>query len=495
MHVSCGSLVEIILDPMKRLLIVLFGCFALACTKEGLQENNNFYGYEGDSYNTITENPFIETSEENVSTFSIDVDGASYSNARRILMEENRLPPLDAIRTEEFINYFDFPYEHNSAEHPIDVNGEVSLCPWDSSHKLVRIGIAGKYIPDAELPSANYVFLIDVSGSMSNSDKLPLLKKGLIATLDQMRPEDRVAIVAYAGADRVHLESTPVSQKETIKQAISSLGAGGSTAGGAGIKKAYEIAENHKIVGGNNRVILGTDGDFNVGISSQEELLSLIEEKRESGIFLTVLGFGMGNVRHGMLEQIANHGNGNYEYIDSEKQLERVFIDKYASFFTIAKDVKVQAIFNASIVKAYRLIGYENRLLDNGDFEDDSTDAGELGVNQKVTALYEIEPVVGSDFKNVPSFSILFRYKQPDEHVSKELSLEIYDQGNTFAASTGSMKLASAVASFALQLRDSPYKGNTSYSKIREWVSAAGLPDSDGSISEFITLTERAEQL
>lgn len=490
----------------KIILLIALPLFFIGCsTNEGVFYSNEASfdsstgGYyeppaTGDNYNEIVENPFVNVSDEPISTFSIDADGASYSNVRRFLQQGNQLPVKDAIRTEELMNYFDLDYVFNQAQHPIDLNGEVSECPWKEGNKLIRIGIKGEPIV-GELPSSNFVFLIDVSGSMSSSDKLELLKEGFNTFVDQMDAEDKVAIVTYAGSAGVVLESTSGLEKQKIRNAINSLGAGGSTAGAEGIITAYEIAQANFITDGNNRIIIGTDGDFNVGPSSQEDLVELIEEKRELGIFITVIGVGRGNLNDGTLEQIANNGNGTYEYIDNAKQLEKVFIYDYSKFFTVAKDVKVQVVFNPANVLSYRLIGYENRLLENEDFEDDDKDAGEIGANQNITALYEIVPTGNSNYRDVATFSIDFRYKEPDSDTSVPMNLDVYDVGNTFAQSSDFMRFTSSVASFSLLLRDSEYKGTSTYSDVLQWLNTTNLNDPHGFKQELKTLVEKAESL
>ncbi|MCX2743042.1 von Willebrand factor type A domain-containing protein [Mangrovivirga sp. M17] len=449
---------------------------------------------QGDRYNEVQENPFILVKDQPVSTFSIDADGASYSNVRRFLMQDNMIPPSGAIRTEEMINYFEFDYEFTAEGHPVSLNGEVSECPWNTDNKLIRIGMKGEPLP-AELPPSNFVFLIDVSGSMASEDKLDLLKSGFIMLLDELSPNDRVAIVTYAGSSNLVLESTLAIEKEKIKNAISLLGAGGGTAGAEGIKTAYEIAQNNFIEGGNNRVILGTDGDFNVGVSSQDELVTLIEGKRDIGIFLTVLGVGRGNLNDGMMEQVANNGNGTYEYIDNVSQLLKVFVYDYGKFFTVAKDVKVQVEFNPLVVESYRLIGYENRLLNQEDFEDDTKDAGEIGANQNITALYEIKTLSNPEFRIVPTFTIDFRYKKPDEDVSVPLELEIFDEGNSFQEASDYMKFTSGVASFAMLLRNSQYKGNATFNDVNTWVNSTNLTDQHNFKEEFTLLVDKAKSL
>jgi Ca-activated chloride channel family protein len=455
---------------------------------------NGSFDPSGEGYNSFEENAWIEVSDEPVSTFSIDADGASYSNTRRYLNEHEELPPVDAIRTEEFINYFTYNYENPTDEHPISLNGEICMHPWQSGKKLLRIGIRGKDIPKATLPPANFVYLIDVSGSMSNPNKLGLLKESFKIFTDHLRPEDRIAIVTYAGSAGVLLNSTPGSDKETIKNAIDQLGAGGSTAGAQGIITAYQIALDHFIPGGNNRVILGSDGDFNVGISSQEELIKLIEEKRDLGIFLTILGVGTGNLQDGKMEQIANNGNGNYEYIDNIDQGVKVFVEEFNKFYTVAKDVKIQIEFDADQISAYRLIGYENRLLENQDFEDDEKDAGEIGSNQTITALYEIEPISsGSDF--TPAVKVDFRYKNPDEDVSIPLTLDIDDSNLPFEYASENTRFAASVAGFGLLLRNSQYKGSLNYDYILNWADQASSNDPEGWRAEFRDLVLKAKGL
>lgn len=454
--------------------------------------SEGYFDASGEQYGEIIENPFVLTTQEPTSTFSIDADGASYANVRRFI-NSNRLPPADAIRTEEFINYFQYDYGTVSGFHPIGLNGELSACPWMPEHRLVRIGIKGKDLP--ALPPSNIVLLIDVSGSMNSPDKLPLLKEGFKLFVDQLAPTDRLAIVTYAGQAGLVLPSTPGSQKATIKSAIDKLGSGGSTAGAQGIVTAYQIAQENFIPGGNNRIILGTDGDFNVGPSSREELVSLIEAKRELGIFLTVLGVGTGNLNDAMLEQLANNGNGTYEYIDQIEQAKKVFIYEFGKFFTVAKDVKVQVHFNPTIVHAYRLIGYENRVLNNEDFEDDEKDAGEIGAGQTITALYEIVPAQGGSSLTSPTFQIEFRYKKPDEAVSIPLTLSVMDAGHTFAQASENMRFAAAATSFGLLLRNSEYKGNTTFQKIRQWAAGANSYDPHGFRQEFLQLVQRAEGL
>jgi len=440
--------------------------------------------------NEIVENPFVNVSDENTSTFSIDADGASYSTVRRFLNEGNK-PSVDAIRTEELINYFNYDYNEAVGIHPISLEGEISTCPWAPSNKLVRIGIKGKSIDLDEAPAANIVFLMDISGSMNREDRLPLLKIGLSKFVDQIRENDKISIVTYAGNAGVALE--PTSDKTAIKNAIDGLGAGGSTNGEGGILEAYRQAEKNIVECGNNRIIVASDGGFNVGISDQDALVDLIEEKRKTGIFLTIVGVG-NNVNEGLLEQIANNGNGNYEYLDNEEQLDKVFINEYNKFYTVAKDVKVQVEFNAQLVHAYRLIGYENRLLENEDFLDDTKDAGEIGAGQSITALYEIVPTQNPD-RSLPSFNIDFRYKDPKSEASKGLNLNIIDKNTAFQSASENHRFASSVASYGLLLRDSEYKGETSFEKIKSWAQNSKSYDLYGYKQEFIELVDKADDI
>jgi Ca-activated chloride channel family protein len=485
----------------KTFQLTLILLFLASCSLDNSSYYPSYseYGFGdqvgGDMYNQIIENPFVLVSEEPTSTFSIDADGASYANVRRYLHQDQTLPPADAIRTEELINYFQLDYHFSEMEHPIALNGEVSTCPWADDHKLIRVGIKGKPIPKVALPPSNFVFLIDVSGSMGSGDKLDLLKEGFKLLTDELSDQDRIAIVTYAGSAGVVLESTPGNEKSRIKKAINKLGSGGSTAGAKGILTAYEIAEENFIENGNNRIVIGTDGDFNVGPSSQEALIDLIEEKRESGVYVTVLGVGRGNLNDGALEQIADNGNGTYEYIDNLEQLKKVFIYDYNKFYAVAKDVKIQVTFDPNLVESYRLIGYENRVLNNEDFEDDKKDAGEIGSNQNITALYEIVPLAGANYQSGPTFNINFRYKLPDSDSSIPMELSIMDLGKSFDQSSDFMKFTASVASFALVLRNSEYKGNADYASIISWLEGVDLYDQYGFKEEFATLIEEAQKL
>ncbi|WP_428262382.1 YfbK domain-containing protein [Haliangium sp.] len=463
-----------------------------------------------EQYDEIDENPFRAATEAPLSTFSIDVDTASYSNMRRFL-NESRMPPRDAVKIEELINYFSYDYPEPKGKHPFAVHTEVSVAPWNPSHRLVKIGLQGKRVSTEELPPSNLVFLMDVSGSMNQANKLPLLKAAFRLLVDNLRPQDRVAIVVYAGAAGVVLPSTPGTDKGAILAAIERLSAGGSTAGGAGIELAYRIARENFVRGGNNRIVLATDGDFNVGTSSDGELVQLIEDKRKSGVFLTVLGFGTGNYQDAKMEKLADRGNGNHAYIDSILEAEKVLVREMGgTLFTIAKDVKIQVEFNPNRVKGYRLIGYENRMLRAQDFNDDKKDAGELGAGHTVTALYEIIPA-GSDEaipgvdalkyqRTAPSaaaasdelLTVKLRYKRPDGHKSTLLSHVVRDTDVPLARTSDDFRFATAVAELGLLLRNSEHKGTASYQAVLARAETALGADREGYRKEFLSLARKA---
>ncbi len=442
-----------------------------------------------ENYTDYGENPFINTADQAVSTFAIDADGASYSNMRRFIRSGEK-PPKESVRIEEFINFFRFDYPDAEGE-AVSINTESATCPWNNEHYLLRIGLKGKGI-ESKIPS-NFVFLIDVSGSMDSDDKLGILKDGFKKFAQQLDADDRVAIVTYAGEAGLLLPSTPGNQTDIICAAIDKLGAGGSTAGAEGIITAYEIAEENFIEGGNNRVILGSDGDFNVGISSTEDLIELIEDKRNSGVFFTVLGVGTGNLNDAMMEQIANNGNGNYEYIDAPEQLEKVFIYDYDKFFTVAKDAKIQITFNTESVEKYRLIGYENRLLENQEFENDSTDAGEIGANQTITALYEIQAYPDTDLSQFADLE--FRYKKPDEDNSRLIAHIMNHPPKSFENASPNMQFAASVAAFGMLLRESEFSGTASYQDIITWAENSKAIDPYGLKAQFKELVLMASRL
>ncbi len=429
--------------------------------------------FTNEEYNPIVENEYIDTYIENLSTFSVDVDTASYSNFRRML-EYGYIDP-DSIRIEEFINYFDYDYKLPEENLPFSVNIEYSDCPWNDEAQLVSIGLKAPEIDMSQREAMNVVFLIDVSGSMYDYNKLPLAQKAFDLLAEGLNENDRVSIVTYAGSDQVVLEGAKGSDYMTIADALYSLEAGGSTAGAAGINTAYEIAQKYFIEGGNNRVILATDGDLNVGVSSEEGLKALIEEKREDDIFLSVLGFGMGNYKDNKLEALADNGNGNYAYIDSEFEAKRVLVSEMGStLYTVAKDVKIQVDFNEENVKSYRLVGYENRLLNNEDFTDDTKDAGEIGAGHRVTALYEIIPTENQTDSELLTVSV--RYKEPLGDTSTQYDTSILASEYTNAPSDNFI-FASNIAGMAMLLRDSKFNVSFSLEKFADYLNDADLGD------------------
>jgi Ca-activated chloride channel homolog len=439
----------------------------------------------GENYKDYAENQFIAVAEQPISTFSVDADGGAYANMRRYMYLGEK-PPTAAVRIEEFINYFTFEYAEPAAGENVALNSELSSCPWDDSHALMRLGMKGKTLSDAEMGNSNYVFLIDVSGSMDSPDKLGILKTGFKTMVDHLEKGDRVAIVTYAGSAEVLLKSTNGDETRKIKNAIESLGAGGSTAGAEGIITAYEIAEEIFIEGGNNRIIIGSDGDFNVGPSSTEDLVALIEKKRESGIYLTVLGVGGGNLNDHMMEQIANNGNGNYEYIDNAKQLEKVFINEKAKFYTVAKDSKIQITFNPNMVSSYRLIGYENRSLNDEDFENDTTDAGEIGSTQTITAMYELILSDAAVAEKYAQFD--FRYKKPGETESRLMNHEILTAPVDISLASENMHFAVSIIGFGLLMKESEFAGSLDKEMVLEWGELATGFDPNGYREEFLEL-------
>jgi Ca-activated chloride channel family protein len=535
-----------------------------ALTAEGIGP-----GLSGDQYTRIFENPFIKAEGANaVSTFSIDVDTASYSNVRQFLMEMNTLPPADAVRIEELVNYFDYDYapptdafDHSETSAapgsaggssdagsdtgvepaPFAAHVEVAGCPWAADHRLVRIGIKGREMDRGKRPQSNLVFLVDVSGSMNDPNKLPLVLYGLEQLTRELGENDRVAIVVYASREGLALPSTPGSDQATILSALRRLQAGGSTAGGSGIQLAYQIAEDHFIEGGTNRVILCTDGDFNVGVTSTAELERLCEEKaKNTKVFLSVLGFGRGNLNDAMMEAISNRGNGNYHYVDNRTEARRVLVEEMTgTLVTIAKDVKIQVEFNPRQVAGYRLIGYENRMLRTEDFNDDTKDAGEIGAGHTVTALYEVVPAgkpvdvppvddlkyqqpstgqlesksasavepqvlaTGGSPETRPQppsinselLTLKMRYKQPEGDTSRKLDWAITDDGKAFGQASTDYQFAAAVAGFGLLLRDSQHKGNLTYAAALELAQAGLGSDEHGYRAEFVEMVRRAKSL
>jgi Ca-activated chloride channel family protein len=463
--------------------------------------------FSTEEYDGVDENIFKSAVKDPLSTFSIDVDEASYTNVRRFI-NNGQQPPKEAVRIEEMVNYFEYDYAQPRAEHPFNIITEISTAPWNENHKLVHIGLQGKSIATENLPPSNLVFLIDVSGSMSEVNKLPLLKSSFHMLVNELRQQDYVSIVVYAGAAGLVLEPTSGKDKQKIFAALDNLQAGGSTAGGAGIQLAYSVAEQHFKKEGNNRVILATDGDFNVGASSNESMEQLIEQKRKSGVSLTVLGFGMGNYKDSKMEILADKGNGNYAYIDNITEAKKILVNEFGgTLFTIAKDVKLQVEFNPAKVSAYRLIGYENRMLKSEDFNNDKKDAGELGSGHTVTALYEIIPVgVKSRYYNVDELkyqktditngaiqsseimTIKFRYKEPDGEHSKLIIHPMKDKQVELANTSDNFRWSAAVAAFGMLLRESDYVNQYSYGEVVQLAKTARGEDAEGYRSEFITM-------
>jgi Ca-activated chloride channel family protein len=470
---------------------------------------------EQESYKGITENGFHNPKDNPLSTFSIDVDAASYSNVRRFI-NNGQLPPKDAVRIEEMINYFNYNLPAPTNNEPVAIHTELSTAPWNPQHRLLRIGLKARVVQTDKLPASNLVFLIDVSGSMASANRLPLVKSSLKMLVDQLRPQDKVAIVVYAGAAGLVLPSTAGSEKTTIKDAIDRLDAGGSTAGGEGIKLAYKTAKQNFLKSGNNRVIMATDGDFNVGASSDSDMERLIEQERKSGVFLSVLGYGMGNYKDSKMETLADKGNGNYAYIDNITEARKTLVSEFGgTLFTVAKDVKLQLEFNPAKVAAYRLIGYENRMLNKEDFNNDQKDAGDMGAGHNVIALYEIIPAgVKDKFTNsvdplkyqknekaatastsADMLTIKFRYKEPNGSVSKMAQATVFDKPEDFKATSVDFRFAAAVAEFGMLLRDSEFKQNARYDEAINIARAAKGTDHEGYRAEFVKLAESAKLL
>lgn len=467
--------------------------------------------FNTEGYSIIHENGFKEVALSPLSTFSIDVDAASYSNMRRFI-NSGSLPPVDAVRIEEMINYFSYDYAQPTGEHPFSINTELATCPWNSDHYLLHVGLQGKIMETENLPASNLVFLLDVSGSMNTPNKLPLLKSSFRLLVDQLRPEDRVAIVVYAGNSGLVLPSTSGSDKQKILESLNNLSAGGSTAGGAGLKLAYKIAEENFMEEGNNRIILATDGDFNVGASSNAEMERLIEKEREKGINISVLGFGMGNYKDDKMEIIADKGNGNYAYIDNLQEAKKVLVNEFGgTLFTIAKDVKFQLEFNPAQVEKYRLIGYENRLLNDEDFEDDKKDAGDMGAGHTVTALYEIVPSQKAGKKYGLKYqesklskqalesndliTLKLRYKDPDGFKSKLLEQVVKNNPMAVDETSNNFRFSAAVAEFGMLLRDSDFKGTTTFDSASAMALKAKGDDKEGYRGELYRLIQSAALL
>jgi Ca-activated chloride channel homolog len=476
-------------------------------------EHSAMWGEEpGERYDHVTDNPFVRVENDPRSTFSIDVDTASYALVRRHLLDQRALPPPGAVRIEELVNYFGYAYPEPSGDRPFSVQTDVASAPWAPEHRLLRIGIKGKHIAQPEIPGSNLVFLIDVSGSMADENKLPLLKRGFALLAERLRERDRVSIVVYAGSSGLVLPSTRGNNRRAILGALDRLDAGGSTNGGKGIELAYREAREAFVPGGINRVILATDGDFNVGVTNQDELVELIERQARSGVFLSVLGFGGGNYNDSMLEKLADKGNGNYAYIDDLAEARKVLVEQASgTLVTIAKDVKIQIEFNPAEVTSFRLLGYENRVLSHRDFNDDRKDAGDIGADHGVTALYEIVPTgrhSGSrdvdPLKYQPSTeraaggssdelaTIKLRYKTPQGSSSELIEVVARDEGSGIGRASSDFRFAAAVAEFGMLLRNSPHKGRASYRELLDLASSAAT---DERRREFVRIARAAQSL
>jgi Ca-activated chloride channel family protein len=465
-----------------------------------------------ESYARIDESPFLDVRSRPLSTFSIDVDTASYANVRRFLTGD-QLPPKDAVRIEELVNYFNYEYPDAGTEHPFGVTTEIADCPWAPAHRLALVGLQARTIAPTQVPARNLVFLVDVSGSMEDENKLPLVKSALRLLVPQLTERDRIALVVYAGSSGLVLDATPGDRHEAVLDALDRLEAGGSTNGAEGIQLAYNVAARNRIDGGINRVILCTDGDFNVGVSDEGSLTRLVEKEKERGVFLSVLGFGMGNLKDSMMEKLADRGDGNYAYIDSPAEARKVLgAEAAGTLLTVAKDVKLQVEFNPRLVSSYRLIGYENRRLEDEDFDDDAKDAGELGAGQSVTALYELVPAgaepaarpgvelkyqekrrPSADSRNAEWMTVNIRYKPASGGRSRRFSVATAAPAG--AEASENLRFASAVAAFGMLLRDSAHKGTATFEMVDALARSALTVDGAGYRAEFVSLAARAEEL
>lgn len=480
----------------------------------GVASGGNLYEPESkEEYASEKEVGFKSTAKDPLTTFSIDVDKAAYTNVRRMIFQNGFLPDKDAVRVEEMINYFDYHYPQPRGNDLVSISTEVSTSPWNKGLQLIRIGLQAKNIPTDNLPASNLVFLIDVSGSMNAQNKLPLVKTAFKLLVDQLRDQDKVSIVVYAGAAGLVLPPTSGKEKANIKDALENLSAGGSTAGGEGIKLAYQTALQHFVEGGNNRVIMASDGDFNVGISDVDELEKLIEEKRTTGVFLSILGFGMGNYKDNRMEKLSDKGNGNYAYIDNLLEAQKVFVKEFGgTLFTVAKDVKLQVEFNPAYIQAYRLIGYENRALANEDFKNDVKDAGDMGSGHTVTAIYEVVPrnidspylvdklkyqvnltTTGSDSNEL--CTVKMRYKEPDADLSQQVEVIVKNEEIPFEKASENFRFAAAVSELGLLLRQSDYKGAASYDNVIRIANNALGKDEEGYRAELVKLAKTAQLL
>lgn len=490
----------------------------LRAEPETLTHEGQGPGQGGDKFDRIDENPFLAVADRPRSTFSLDVDTASYAKTRMFLLQQQRLPPPDSVRIEDFLNYFDYEYTPPTGSTPFAVQVDVTAAPWNQQHALARIAVKGREI-EKQRPASNLVLLLDVSGSMNVPNKLPLLIRGMQLLASQLSENDRVAIVVYAGAAGLVLPSTPGNERGEILAALNNLSAGGSTNGGQGIQLAYRIAREHLIPGGVNRVLLCTDGDFNVGTTSTGDLVRVAEEQAKSGVFLTILGFGMGNHNDALLEQLSNRANGNYAFIDSDAEARKVLGEQLSgTLVTIAKDVKVQVEFNPAEVSAYRLIGYENRRLENRDFHDDRKDAGEIGAGHTVTALYELVPAgacsdpeagapdplryqdvqprpIAGESARAEWMTVKLRYKPVDQDSSQLLEFPVSRVQQAFAETADDFRFVAAVAEFAMLLRRSDHRGAASFGEVLEIASSAQGSDRHGYRAEFLELVRQAQRL
>ena len=487
---------------MKKLVLLILaaGLLAGSCSKGYYSDyfgGNNTYptpdaGPEdlplsGDRFDEFKENPFVSVAETPVSSFSVDADGAAYAYMR-CSIRNGLLIPKNSVRIEEYLNYFTFDYPEPANGETLGINAEAFACPWAPEHLLIRLGLKGKTLPENKIPSANFIFLIDTSGSMYGNDRLELVKTGLCAMVDAMRPDDRVAIITYSGSVKRLVESTLISKgAETIKRAIRSLDANGGTAGGPAMQMAYDEAMAHYSESANNRIIMCTDGDFNVGVSSTEALVEMVESYQKSGIYLSIMGFGTGNFDDSRMESLSNHGNGTYNYIDSEEEMIKVFVNERSHFYSVANDTKCQVRFNPEAVAQYRLLGYENRLMSQEEFEDSSKDAGEIGAGQTVTALYEVIPADGyTKDTSLATFETRYKFSLKDTE-SRSLTTEV----KTAATASENMNFAAGVAAYALVLRESEYKGSATLSLARELVSSARTFDPDGFRAQLVQLMDK----
>ncbi len=444
----------------------------------------------GDNFEEFTDNPFIDVATEPKSTFSVDADGTAYAYMRRMVTSGNHLNK-QSVRIEEFLNYFTFDYPDPTDGNEVAINGELGECPWNKEHKLLRLGLKGKSLSESEMPKSNYVFMVDVSGSMYGADRLDLLKKGLLELVDHMNPDDRVSIVTYSGAVSLALESTLIKDKDQIKRVINSLDASGSTAGAKALEMAYAEAEKNFIEGGNNRIIMGTDGDFNVGVSSTEGLLEIVKSHADKGIYMTVCGFGIGNFNDGIMERVSNAGNGTYVYVDCEEEMLKVFNYERSHLISVCADTKVQITFNPKKVKQYRLIGYENRVMANEDFEDDTKDAGEIGAGQTITALYELVPADDWDTEaSAGTFDVRYKKKLGDSSVALTLDIDKWS-----ADQSENLNFAAGVAAYGMVLRESEYKGDATLKMASELVAKNRTFDPQGYRGQLLQLIDKATNL